>query len=219
MSVMRRVTIYSTLSVIIVLLAAAIIGLANQPRKADADSCAIYRAVYKTEILRYDDVGSKVAIKPKSISDDEVLDYRAVPPNIFIRDTEQTEIVTSYLGEQVESIITEEFLFDSSAFFSGEFPTKTHKIRNCFSGLENQPLLEDIDYRVIMNNEKNNYGDDTKYIILWSFTTPVFSEDRQHAIIYIEYYCGGLCGQGYYMLLKKSDVKWTPIGIHLLWVS
>ena len=124
MSVMRKGAILSTLSVLAVFFTVIIISIFSKPEKADVESCAIYRTIYETDVLRWVNDGSKISIKPFTISDSDVHDYGSLPPTMFVRDTDQTEIVTSF-GEPVERIVTEEFEFDSSEFFTGKFSTKT----------------------------------------------------------------------------------------------
>lgn len=220
MRVIRKGTVFSTLSVIIVLVAAALIGAANKPKKADADSCAIYRAVFETDVLRWGNDSNHFSIKPLSLKDSEVHDYGAAPPKTFSRDTGKTkQVMSDFTGELEDRIITEEFDFDSSEFFSGIFPSEVRDLRDCYSAIENSPRVEDVDYKIILEYEKEIYKEDAQLFTLWSFTTPVFSDDAQHAIIFIENYCGGSCGQGYYMLLEKSESQWKPMGIYSIWIS
>ena len=218
MSFTRKVVILSTLSVLVVFFTVILISISNKPKKADVDSCAIYRIIYETDILSWVKDGHKISIKPFTIPDNDVLVYGSSPPNMFIRDTGQTKIVTSF-GEPVERMVTEEFEFDSSEFFTGKFSTKTLNIQDCYSDVDTSPRLEDLDYKTIMKYEKSYAEEDAVFTSLWKFSAPVFSEDARFAIVYVEYFCGGLCGEGYYMLVKKNEKGWSLMGIHSIWIS
>ena len=46
-----------------------------------------------------------------------------------------------------------------------------------------------------------------------------FNESKTQALIYYGYVCGGLCGQGQYILLTRTDDKWTIEKECLTWIS
>lgn len=46
-----------------------------------------------------------------------------------------------------------------------------------------------------------------------------FNKEKTQAIIYYGYVCGPLCGQGQYILLMKTDNKWTVAKEHMTWIS
>jgi hypothetical protein len=53
-----------------------------------------------------------------------------------------------------------------------------------------------------------------------SFSPVVYTADRRHALFYLEYFCGSLCGEGLAVFVRRADTgKWTlhkPISI---WIS
>lgn len=46
-----------------------------------------------------------------------------------------------------------------------------------------------------------------------------FSRDGQLALIYVEVYCGALCGYGSYHVLQREEGRWRTIVEHVNWVS
>ena len=46
-----------------------------------------------------------------------------------------------------------------------------------------------------------------------------FNKDRTEALVYYTYSCGGLCGQGQYVLLRKRDGHWKIEKESMTWIS
>ncbi|HEX6188542.1 MAG TPA: hypothetical protein VFZ40_10715 [Pyrinomonadaceae bacterium] len=46
-----------------------------------------------------------------------------------------------------------------------------------------------------------------------------FNTKKTQALIYYAYFCGGLCGQGQYILLTKKDDKWVIEKEVMAWIS
>jgi hypothetical protein len=46
-----------------------------------------------------------------------------------------------------------------------------------------------------------------------------FNTRYDQALVYSENSCGGLCGSGYYNLLKKKDGKWILVKRYMAWIS
>lgn len=46
-----------------------------------------------------------------------------------------------------------------------------------------------------------------------------FNKDRTDALVYYTYSCGGLCGQGQYVLLGKHDGQWKIEKESMTWIS
>lgn len=53
----------------------------------------------------------------------------------------------------------------------------------------------------------------------YEMTIPVFSLDRQSAYVQLDYECGGLCGNGNVIYLKKIKGKWQIIVQWQSWIS
>jgi hypothetical protein len=47
---------------------------------------------------------------------------------------------------------------------------------------------------------------------------PVYPDART-AFIYVGYFCGGLCGEGNYLLLRKGPEGWKVEKSAMLWIS
>lgn len=51
-----------------------------------------------------------------------------------------------------------------------------------------------------------------------SFSLPGYSSDG-HALVYVSYVCGGLCGTGWFYLLERSGPSWKVVASEMLWIS
>lgn len=59
----------------------------------------------------------------------------------------------------------------------------------------------------------------TQNFRFYEMTIPVFSLDRKNAYIQLGYHCGGLCGHGKAIYLKKIKGKWKIIEKYETWIS
>lgn len=53
----------------------------------------------------------------------------------------------------------------------------------------------------------------------YEMTIPIFSSDKQKAYVELNHYCGGLCGSGRSIFLKKINGKWKIIDKWTTWIS
>lgn len=53
----------------------------------------------------------------------------------------------------------------------------------------------------------------------YEMTIPIFSADKQNAYVELDYECGGLCGSGQAIYLKKINGKWKIIVQWQTWIS
>lgn len=53
----------------------------------------------------------------------------------------------------------------------------------------------------------------------YEMTIPIFSADKQNAYVELDYECGGLCGSGQAIYLKKINGKWKIIVQWENWIS
>lgn len=68
-------------------------------------------------------------------------------------------------------------------------------------------------------NFYKKYPDSGGYI---SMSAVAFNADRTIAMVYMDHWCGGLCGAGGYHFLQKTDGKWTEFpwqGMSCSWIS
>ena len=59
----------------------------------------------------------------------------------------------------------------------------------------------------------------TRGVERFAFSQAGFNFAKTEAIIYGEVWCGGLCGGGEYLLLRKVDGHWKVVARHDTWVS
>lgn len=60
------------------------------------------------------------------------------------------------------------------------------------------------------------YPDSGGYI---GFSRVGFNMEMDQALVYVEHGCGGLCGTGHYVLLKKDGGAWKIVKKHMAWIS
>ncbi len=53
----------------------------------------------------------------------------------------------------------------------------------------------------------------------YEMTIPIFSSDNQKAYVELNHYCGGLCGSGKSIYLKKINRKWKIVDKWSTWIS
>lgn len=64
--------------------------------------------------------------------------------------------------------------------------------------------------------EKKKIGKSYNY---YEMTIPIFSKDNQKAYLELNHYCGGLCGSGKSIYLKKINKKWRIVDKWRTWIS
>jgi hypothetical protein len=53
----------------------------------------------------------------------------------------------------------------------------------------------------------------------YGITAPMFSADSLSALIYVEYHCGGLCGEGALFLVRRDGGRWRTARRVRYWIS
>ena len=43
--------------------------------------------------------------------------------------------------------------------------------------------------------------------------------NKTEALLYVDHFCGGLCGRGEYVLMRKVNGVWHVVDSHVTWVS
>ena len=85
----------------------------------------------------------------------------------------------------------------------------------------------DIDYALL---SKSEFPDDDNFWLrfsqrfpnsssLLSFSNVGFNDQHDQALVYVTRTCGGLCGGGGYVLLKKVNGKWEIQNEQTIWIS
>jgi hypothetical protein len=52
-----------------------------------------------------------------------------------------------------------------------------------------------------------------------SFSRVGFNREKNEALVYFEHWCGGLCGSGIYLQLKKGEQGWKVSKVDRAWIS
>ncbi len=69
------------------------------------------------------------------------------------------------------------------------------------------------------NEEETNKRKANKYFSYFEMTIPIFSKDKNKAYLELNHYCGGLCGSGVSIMLRKIKGKWKIVDKQETWVS
>lgn len=67
--------------------------------------------------------------------------------------------------------------------------------------------------------ENSIQGIETDGLKLEKLSEVALSSSNEHAILYYEYDCGGLCGAGSFILLENTQTGWKKIGKRIVRVS
>lgn len=86
---------------------------------------------------------------------------------------------------------------------------------------EKLKIKKDIAEKINLTTKEKeiNKRENGKSYNFYEMTIPIFSSDNQKAYIELNHYCGGLCGSGKSIFLKKIDGKWKIIEIWRTWIS
>ena len=58
-----------------------------------------------------------------------------------------------------------------------------------------------------------------QFLSRYTFHLPILSQDGKKAFVAVDYFCGGLCGQGYDFILEKVNGKWKVIKCDYTWIA
>ena len=64
------------------------------------------------------------------------------------------------------------------------------------------------------NGERPDAGD-----LMIRLSAISFTDDRQDALVYRMFYCGGLCGEGHILRLQRTPAGWRVVRSVMLWIS
>jgi hypothetical protein len=53
----------------------------------------------------------------------------------------------------------------------------------------------------------------------WEFSRPGYNTTHNEAIVYLANHCGGLCGTGNLVFLRKENGQWKVVRGRMLWIS
>jgi hypothetical protein len=192
-------------------LAALVLGACgNRAQTALTPTCAVYRALHadaaqdSEAIVYFRDV-------PRSRYPSEV-----VGP--FERETGAME-TTELGGEMFEFPVLEPYEVDVSDLAQQLGTATPVSIRSCFRGAEVAPKFSDWPLWALNLMEGRPPGEMVGRVVIHSFSPVAISADGQRALVYTEYFCGGLCAAGMFTLLEKHDANWLITARSGVWVS
>jgi len=93
------------------------------------------------------------------------------------------------------------------------------------TGYLNQVRGRDTVFIPIQIKKKYNVANHKKpermeqFLSRYTFHLPVLSQDGKKAFVALDYFCGGLCGQGYDFILEKVNGKWKVIKCDYTWMA
>jgi len=142
--------------------------------------------------------GAKFILSEKT----EYNQAKEILQNISKSDTGLTNKDTEFMLGQVDKM---KDIIWNSKFIGKAIFIKAERIDSIFRNLK-----KDGGWKLF----RKTYGSD-----FYKMSIPCFCEDKQFAFIYIEYYCGGLCGEGGFKIFKRQNNKWILFDFGISWVS
>lgn len=196
-----------------------VVGARGQaPAAATSQSCAVYVAFFEN----FD--GEKATfLNPHSNRFSQIVAPGAPPriaPAQFMGDTGKVEKITLYRGaEPIERKIKKRFAAHVSDYIEPLWSGKTANIKPCFQSSDSRPRFYKGRFKVLLTREKLLGRDKMGIVTVWRVSPIGISKDGARALIYADYYCGGVCGGGSYFLFEYQSGAWVRIGEHRVWIS
>lgn len=188
------------------------------PAIATAQSCAVYVAFFKNI-----DGEKATFLNPHSNRFSKIVAPGAPPriaPVRFMADSGEVEKITLYQGAKpVERKIKKAFTAQVSNYFEPLWSGKTANIKPCFKSSDSRPRFHKGRFKALHIREKLLRRDDLGIVTVWRVSPIGVSGNGARALLYAEYYCGGICGGGSYFLLENKSGAWIQIGEHRVWFS
>lgn len=211
----RKVSILSSLAVIITFVLVTWAGYTGAPNGLDNKSCAVIQGFYN-----HYRIGEADYYPNELYAQFENPQEHTKSPLRFYRDTGKTETYETYpKGTFSERPVLEHFETDIPAIFEESVPPEMQNIRRCFWMKRSKPKFSEMSYGELADRRKRPSGDKDKYINKWELSKPLFSRDGTRALVHYQVECGGLCGGGAIDLFKLIDGQWQFHASHSLWVS
>lgn len=157
-----------------------------------SDTFAIYSDILKT--------------KGSTLVTDRTVKLWPLPPNTNIG-----EMIPVKMASRVTKQMMEEFQSKADEPIRDQIPAD--KVLKFITPEERADLFKRMDRPF---NIKKDYPDAGGIVGL---SHVVFTEDRKTALVYVDFWCGGLCGEGSLYLYEKSDEGWKRVSDTSLWVS
>lgn len=166
---------------------------------------------------------NKNAVKLHVIFKDIVIDNGAVAGKIKIPIDQVIRNIKLTLPTEYKAAFDDYKLKNKAA--SKLIGEKFLKLTESFDLQNKYILIENDDLKSIYKGEnpKNfweafyqKYPESGGYV---SFSQVGFDIEKKHSFVYMQFYCGSLCGGGNYILLEKENGKWKETKRAMLWAS
>ncbi len=166
---------------------------------------AAERAVWNELLLGYSTAQHPVAVSPQSTWDEASEDAA----ELFDRIVEGSPNTP---GEPLAAWAVNEFLVRNSQ--AERIPVERFALR--IVPVERASFCAAVDRRPGWERVAERIGSARAYV---SLSRVGFSANGRFALVYVEVYCGSLCGYGSYHVLRLEDGRWRTIAEHTNWVS
>jgi hypothetical protein len=191
--------------------AALLCGACEERTQAAVTStCAVYRALYEDATAQ--DGESIVYFRHQS--------RHLYPREVrgpFERETGASETVRVG-NETYDFPILEPFEANVSDLTRQLTAAKRVSIRSCFSGAD-APRFSILPLWTLNIIHGQRPDELVGNVVIHSFSPAVISSDGQRALVYAEYYCGGLCAAGTFHFLERRNSVWEITGHSMVWIS
>lgn len=178
------------------------------------DSYLVYSTLLEAE---------KNSVQQHVISEDIVIDNGAVAGKIKIPIDRVIRNINLNLSTEYRSAFEDYKLKNKEASKLNQ--ANSLKLKKSFDLQNKYILINDGELKSIYKGESpkdfweafyQKYPKSGGYV---SFSQVGFNTEKNHAFVYMQFYCGNLCGDGNYLLLKKENGKWKETKRAMLWTS
>jgi hypothetical protein len=182
----------------------------ERTQAAITPTCAVYRALYE-------DIAAQDGEAVLYFRHQSRLLYPREIHGPFERETGATETIN--VGHETYDFpILEPFDADVSDLTQQLTDTDRVSIRSCFNGAD-VPRFSSLPLWALNVLHGKHPDELVGNVVVYSFSPAVISSDGQTALVYTEYYCGGLCAAGSFQLLEQHNSVWEVTGYNGVWVS
>ena len=161
--------------------------------------------------------------------------YSTVIARMFTAKDKSRQLVIKDLTSTEDTVIDK--LLQESRYIARMFPTLQKGVLRDYKARNKEPLqLKEsfalrIKYVLVADkeidklfNDKDGWWDEfyKRYPDSGGFISlsrPGFNAVMDQAFVYIEHYCGALCGTGHYVLLQKRKDRWKVVKQEMVWIS
>ena len=176
---------------------------------SEKDCYEIYNTVLREKVSTYGIMANYLFSKNHSKKDFEII-AKKVSDSL-----KESKSLTYFLDDKLTILDT---LNTNDTFLEGEITVESRpkysKNKIDFSKIEKLPFAKRLKNRIpIDENQKK-----PTYLGNYDLSEPIFIS-KNKAVIKFQHYCGGKCGVGFLIYLKKENNHWKIIKEKQIWVS